>query len=98
MDYMENIGGILLCSNVSSNGKTSWRGSKFEIRSTTECFALWNCFLSAKRRSSSLEQAGNDDTEDHKLDDLEGCDVVVSLPAWWIVAGEDDLDEESDDV
>ena len=41
---------------------------------------------------------GNDDAEDHKLDDLELCDVLVSLPVRWVVVVEDDLDEESRDV
>ena len=40
---------------------------------------------------------GNDDTEDHKLDDLEVCHVLVPLPARWLVLGEDDLDEENCD-
>ena len=41
---------------------------------------------------------GNDDTEDHKLDDLKGCDLAVSLPLRWVEVGEDNLDEESRDV
>ena len=32
------------------------------------------------------------------LDDLEGCDFLVSLPALWVIIREDDRDEESCDV
>ena len=41
---------------------------------------------------------GNDDTEDHRLDDRDVCDALVSLPALWAVVGENDLDEDSRDV